>query len=745
MIDKQRPAEQAPPRDRARPAWWLPVGLLALFLLGAGTLPGGATFLGQLCGCVAVLALAQLGSLHLRDPLRLGVAPTRWLAPLLLIVVAGAATLASAVSRAGLVPTIVLPFALLLVPFVERCFCDTEARRRAMRALSLLLVVVAAIALRGRLLEGHERAAMPLGHHNLLAGVLLALLPIAVVVTFERGMWRFVGGLAGLFAAAALWFSGSFTGGAGLALQALFALGLALSLRRAGRGGLNGVLEGRSGLVVLLTAAFVLYLVLPIGWLLGAADQQLTENAETGRSLAIVQGSDSSLAARSVYAEGALRGIEAQPWLGHGVGSSAWTLHRFLEPRPGVNPASEVVVDPHSLPLQIAYETGSMGLVVVSVIAVVWAACRLRDLLRGVATLAELGANEGQSDVVGRPSRADVLHAVGFLTGLVGLLGTSAFGVSPPIAAFPVLLVVLVGGVQSTAGPRLGSWDLRSRPSGSAVPRLAVTAISVVALLVLVPKLLALREWELALGAESQGISDAAVDAHLTRARRFDGSHPLYAAWQAGRTGQELNLARAEQALEAARQSQGVAAFYLLAGSALADLKDARAERVLEVACRLDPLGALAPYHHWRATGDYASLARALASEPRLAAAVQVISDPRALEQASEQLVALEQLPPGWREVTARQLLQTVVAVPRENASVELLELAQEIDYEDATSLSLFAFRRQAWPLRIGPVLLDAGRLEELQGLVPVHHLPAKTSPWPLESCGLVDESRDRR
>ncbi len=275
-------------------------------------------------GQLAVLGSLALAARRWEDPLRLG--GWRRLVPQLLVVTAFLAMLVSPVPRAGRAAALLLPAFLMVPAAVERALARREKRDVALLLLSLATGAVAAASLVWQLVQGSSRAAMPLGHHNLLSGLLVTLLPATLLPLRRSGAPRVIAALSAGLVVTAVVRSGSLLGMTALAVEA----GLALLWWR------------RFHKLLLPCALLVLALQMP-------------------RAAAIFRGEDPSTQARLVYLDAGWRGLSARPWLGWGPGSTPWTISQYLRPRPGVNPPSEVVGDLHSLPMQILYELGGLG------------------------------------------------------------------------------------------------------------------------------------------------------------------------------------------------------------------------------------------------------------------------------------------------------------------------------------------------------------------------------------------------
>ncbi|MGE0641177.1 MAG: O-antigen ligase family protein [Thermoanaerobaculia bacterium] len=347
----------------------LPALLLALFAFHCGTLPGAAEFPAVAIGQALLLVAATLAGARI-DPLRLGRAGRLLPWALLLTVIASRA--ASPVPRAGIVALALLPAFLLLPSFVADCWATARARAAGVRSLLLLVGAVSVWSLVERARDGSERAAMPLGHHNLLAAFLVILLPLCVPGLRDRGPVRWLTLATIIAGGGALFATRSF-----LAAGVLATVALLFSARFA-----------RARQAVCGLALLALALLVP-------------------RAIAIVSGGDSSGQARAVYWRAAWDGFLERPITGWGPGSTPWTIAETMRPRPGISPAGEIVGQSHSLPLELLRELGAPGLALVVaclalfVIRRLWAPSGATDQVwveAGVASLfAALGSSLGEA------------------------------------------------------------------------------------------------------------------------------------------------------------------------------------------------------------------------------------------------------------------------------------------------------------------------------------------------------------
>lgn len=598
----------------------LPVGLLALTVFWSGTFPGAATASGALAHQVAVLAFCLLAP-NLRDPLDLGT-NGRLLLVAALVVTATSWWL-SPVSRAGVVGLTLLPAYLLLPSSIARCWQQPLSRRLGLVSLSLLTFMVCLTALVRWHTLSLPRASLPLGHHNLLAGWLVLVWPLALVAGRWPGASRwlaFATGAAGVLTMAA---TGSLLGALAIAVQILIAALWWQRLR-------PWVVPGLLTLVAL----------------------------NLPRLLTISLALDSSTLARLSYLQGGWQGLMQRPGLGWGPGAVPWTLGEFLQPLAGIHPASQVVGDLHSLPLQLAYEIGIAGLLLISAAGIVFLRRRSREL-------------EAVED--GTPGRA----------ALLGLFGGSiyALGAAPvAIPALPIAAAVVAG----TA--------LRSRPAARhRIPILS--AYLILAVVILAPIDRAHFHYDRA----RQAATPAASLTAITRAREIDADFPLYRAREAWLSAEVLgteDASSALQALHAAEAAPGLGPLWLAAGDLGHRADQSWAPAALARAQRLDPLSPLVAFHLMRvqSTDDEATRLGefALSHEPRLAAALWWSNHGEIAARVSD-LTGIPLQP-----------------IPQERAA-EPRVLALTLDRHPTLSFSLYAFRRSPWFARLAPIAMGGG------------------------------------
>ena len=629
---------------------YLPALLLLLFSAGSGTFTGAARGSWTLAGHLALIAVVLAAGRDWRDPLRLTRGGNLLLAVLALSVVLS--FYQSPVPRAGRLGLVLLPAFLLVPAFVERCWTDPAARRRGVMAVTAVVAAVAAWSLAAWWWLATPGASLPLGHHNLLAAWLLALAPLAVVPWRDGGGARWLAGAALTLAVAALAASRSLSGLAALAVV------LTVTLGRRHR--------------LWLAAAVAALAAIPGTW---------------SRVADVVAGDDVSWLARQGYMEAAWRGFLERPLFGWGPGAAHWTLGRFLTPVPGVHPPGEVVADPHSWPLRIAYEHGLAGLLLGLAVAVVFLRARL-------------------SETPADPA----LRRAAYLA----LLGVAVISLAErPLAAPAVPLAALIG-----VGALLAAGPPRAAPAGR-TPLLLAAAMA----LLLAPADLAHLAYDRAVD-EPEAEAQARL---LRRAVRLDPSFPLYRA-RLALLGDDAGGAR-----RAALDASGVAHLWLLAG-ALQNGEDA-GDALLK-ACALDPFAALAPLRLAAGAEDDPRapqwMARALLAEPRLLAAPDLVEP--LLAAAIQELRRVDGLPSGW--VDALAVAHGRVARRRDGP---LRRLALTMDGDGATALSLHSFRRWPWPAYLDAIPLYAEALLAIDLEAASRSRETEARVFTGRDCGLPD------
>jgi len=644
----------------------LPALFLGILTFWSGTFAGGATFSGAVSAHAVILAFCLLGAARWRDPLGLG-SYGKWLLPALLVAL-GAGWWLGPVPRAGIVGLVLLPAFLLIPSAVAACWRRPSERRLGLAALGLVLGLVAALALVRWQVQGSPRAAMPLGHHNLLAVWLVIIWPVGLASLAGRGAGRrILGTLVGASAVAALAVTGSFLASCALLVQSLLAaiwwkrarpwLALALVVVWIGPGAARRGIEWLQKGPVALEGA--------------AAIDGIPWSFE--RAARVLSGSDGSSRVRTGYARAGWRGSSRRPFLGWGPGSVPWTLGRFLEPVAGLHPASEVVGDLHSWPLQLGYETGAAGLALVAAIGWLFARRRHAELATTRETVLLQAA------------------LVGLGGGAVMLLGNAQ-----------VTVLALPAAVAVVAGAALACNPRPSRGAGRSAVGLGCLYL-LPAALVLLPLERAHYFYQRAVAAETR----SAALAHVRRASELDPAFPLYrarAAWLAAELGGP-DAGLAEGARRAAVEAQHLAPLWLAAGVLGLEADQPWAEEALERARRLDPLSPLPAFHLLRArpaSHDAVELGvEALAGDRRLGAAVFWEEHPELREAVLERLG--REAPGAAAMLSARTAGPTVL-------------LVQSMDVRPALSFSLFAFRRSPWPADFAPVEVRSERLSASPG-----------------------------
>lgn len=536
-------------------------------------------------------------------------------------------------------------------------------------ALALVLgsAVVALVALADPSLLAGGRAARPLGHHQLLAAWLVAFFPLPLSLLARRGTQRALG-LAGAVAiGAAVIASRSLLGLSALALQALLAH---RGTRRAWR------------------------LVLGVALLAAALAVPRVER--------VVRGEDPSARARLDYLAAGARGIAERPGLGWGPGATPWTVAHFLAPGPGRRPAGEQVGDLHSLPAALAYELGLPGALLAAGAAGAFAAARLRERRRV--------RNRRLLD--------------GALLGLAGLGFVLLGNASLAVVALPAAAAVLAGlamaagvaGADSSAAGPASRWRI---------------ALAVIYVVVAAALLVPLARAHLAYDRARESPEPEVARRELGRALQADPAFPLYRARRAWLEGAE----GAGAARIAAEEGEAIAPLWLAAGVLAREADLEWAEEALVRACRLDPLGAMAPFQLLLldpgSSGAPALAARALAAEPKLAAASLWDEHPELFAAAVARLERDERLERGWRAAFVERARR-----PREGEGRKV-EIGLAYDRGGAAAPSIFVFRRRPWPAELGVVALrgplvarfDLPSVANLASTDPVFFAPAACGP----------------
>lgn len=737
---------ERPWRDRGA-ALFITLALAAMVFY-AGTFHRGATAASQLTGAALLLLLASWGTTAFRDPLALATSRSRWwpaLLPALWLAVVGS-WLLSPVGRAGESIVIFLLPAVWAAAGAGRLLGRPAARRWALAGCAAVAVAASMWALIQQPLHEQGRAALPVGHHNQLALVLVALLPPSVL-----GVWRLAGAAgprARLVATVAVGSIVVWTVGATGSMSGLLAMTIqvvaagAWMLWRSGGGRWLGRTAASLGLLAALALA--------AAW----AGARLDVPGPVERLGAVLRLEDPSLLSRRTYAEAALHGFTERPVLGWGPGSSSWTLARHWRPAPGVHPPGEVVTDAHSLLAQTLYEVGVVGSLLLLVVIGRYGQRRLVELLRasgragepdGAGTAANgCGAEDGSVDPVRDP---ELLAAA--LLGLLGAGSCLVFGVFAVVTAVPAVLVLNLGLTAAArgGGPGRDDWPW-SWPWPR--PRVFLLLWLAAAFAWSLERAWAARSYERAIEASTvlavspgpaavegrDGILVEATARRLRAAVAADPRFPLYS----------VRL----DSWAAAEAAAGLAPLWLLAGVD-ESVDSTRRRGALERACDLDPLSALAPFELMRLEreGGVAApdrrisvrAARAIVAEPLLLAAVTFEGDPDLRAELHRQVQAWPGLPPGWIEAFEELWFGLDWSNGLEGPPRDVLQV--DADGRAAVSFSLFAFRRPPWPFSIGAVPLRSHRLEAIaaRDLPAATRLP-QTEPDPFwrPRCGLGGE-----
>lgn len=658
------PASQEPSTLGPVLLGWLPCLLLAAFAFELGTFPGAARANQTIVGHLLLLAVwvSALRSWDWGQQL-----PSRiWGMILLGTALLVGSSLSSPVPRAGWTGLSLLPAWVCVPLWMATCWRGPRALMWGLRGLAVVLASVSvwALVLRGGSAAGP--AAMPLGHHNLLAAFLLPLLGMVSVlgsIGNRRIFWDRALAITSLaLGVVALMATGSLAGGIALLVMASVVVLLKIVGEKGGQDNVTAV-----GRWVVL-GSFSVFTFLALGLLTHQYD----------RIQSLWSGTDTSLQARMTYWQAGLSGFSERPWWGWGPGSSHWTLSQHLDPRPGINPSGQVVADLHSFPLQILYELGLLGcLGAALLLAGLFSAVRSR----GVGRWQDLSSGSLFAGAAG---------------GLIGVGVFSLSGFSLDVPALPMALMpclaVLVGAPAPGFQARV---DLGAKPlkMGRVFKVLAWSSV------------ISLAAWQgsrdLAHWYYDQALRDEeARPTALRTALALDPHFPLY-AWQLSQEEPAPELA-----WRAAESARGLAVFWLTAG----DQQEDNALRVeaWRLASALDPLSA--PAYFRLATAESSAgagtrerrlwAAKALLLEPLLVAAVPWHETDGLLLEVAQELAGDPSLNVYWRH----RLLDLA---HKRRPVTEPTTMGLKLDAVPSESLSLFAFRRQPWPRIVTRIALD--------------------------------------
>ncbi|HEX6899952.1 MAG TPA: O-antigen ligase family protein [Thermoanaerobaculia bacterium] len=606
----------------------LPSLLVALFGAWCGTFAWGATWQGSGAAALSLLgALAWMGA-SWRDPLRLG--RTGRLLPLAVWIAVAASAWASPAPRAGWQAVVLLPAFLALPATVNRCWRLEADRRTGLRALALVVAGVSLWALIDWRVLGSPRAAMPLGHHNLLAAWLALLLPVASLPSRETGRWRFAGFAAGALGVAAVLASGSLTGAVALAVEAV--LGVGRRARPRQRLALLGL--------VLAVAAFQL----PRAW-------------------DIVAGNDPSAQARRAYFAAGVEGFQARPLLGWGPGAAPWTAAAFLEPVPRVRPWGEAVGDLHSLPIQLAYELGLTGLLSILGLLVLFFSRRIAE----------------RQD--GRDPALLTCGLLGLAGGAVASLGSGAVAVTAlPLAAAVAAGAALAGGGRGRSGP------------DSPVPARIYAAAALVALLPAGVARWHYDQAVAADVGGRSGEAEAQLREAVRADPSFPLYPMRLALLRAREDGGKTEAS--ELALEAAEDGVAVPALWSVAGILGYSARRPWVGMALDGACSLDPLNPFPPFYRmlsYRSVPEAPAYgAHALLIEPRIAAATVWERNPALFRRALETVRRWPGVDAGWKEA----LLRAAPHPGEGTGAVEEIQMTIDHEQQETLSLAVFRRRQ---------------------------------------------------
>ncbi len=678
---------------------------LAAMVFFAGTFHRGVTALALAVGAVLLLGFAFIGSRCL-DPLGVEGKHWRWW-PALVVVFWLAVVLSwalSPVGRAGEAIVLFLLPAIWASAGIGRLLGSPGAVRLALGGVALVGLGAASRGLATLSLHEQGRAALPIGHHNQLALVLVALCPAVLL-----GVWRNlrlavprlrVGATcaAGAVMVTALVATGSMSGLLALLVQTA---GFAVwwYMKRTGRR-----LPGALGLLIAVSG----FLALAAAW----AATRLDVPGPLARVGAVLRLEDPSLLARRTWAEAAFAGFAERPVVGWGPGSTGWTLASHWRPAPGVHPPGEVVTDAHSLLAQAPYEVGAVGVLLLLLLLARYLRARVSDLAD--------------------PEARDPQLLAAALAGLLGAAVCLMFGVFAVVTAVPSVMVLNLGMVSAArargvSAGKPGRWRILARA--------CLCVLFVAGLAWTWQRALAVRHYERAISAAAVDDEASALESTelLAAASAADPSFPLY-------------LLRSDPSA-AARAARGLAPLWLRAGFDSELDVDSRRE-ALEMACDLDPLSPLAPFELMRlereagvAAGDPRvgeRAARAILAEPLLLASPAFEGDPDLRAEVYRKVESWPGLPPGWFAAFAERWPGLDWSNGGEGPPS--IGLSVDADSDPAVSFSLFAFRRPPWPFSVGAVPLREHRLRSLEEpALPAPSTLPQTVPEPflVPSCGV--------
>lgn len=625
----------------------VPAALLVVFAFACGTLVGGTGALATVTGHAVILTFALWGAFAWRDPLLLG---KRW--SWFVWVCLGLALLSdleSPVSRAGWTGLALAPALLFLPAAIARCWRRDESQVAAL-SLALVVVAVSAWSIYTWLYLGLSRAALPLGHHNLLAAFLVPIVPLSAAGLTRRGAHRWVALLALVLGVGAVLATRSLDGAAALAVELLV---------------VGFLWKGARG--------WVLMAVLLVGLLL------------TPRASRVLSGADSSLRARTTYVQAGASGILRRPILGWGPGSVPWTISMQLEPRLGVNPASQVIGDLHCLPLQWAYEMGLAGLAALVALAWLFVRARVRE----------------------DPTAGAPFDRRWIIAGVAGLLVEALSNSQIEVVALSVMLAVLCGAWLS-AGENSewrGMNDARKERRRGAILLLAGA-------LVLLPLDSAHLFYSWAHASNGTGRLR-----RLEWATKLDPHFPLYRFRLALSLAGSRPRHAAQEAFVAASEAHGLAPLWLTAGLIARQTGAESATKALLTACRLDRLAPLPPFFAALTSGDERQASRLLAQsfllEPSLAAAQELESRHWLFAHGVVRLLKTPQAPLRWR----LDFKRAVAVARRSSSNSASIHLVLDADQSAYLSFSVYAFRRAPWPVRLASVALRRSGVDAMSSV----------------------------
>jgi hypothetical protein len=270
----------------------------------------------------------------------------------------------------------------------QRFAASPRRRRQAAVVIAMLGGSVAAYAIYDWLVLSTPRAAMPLGHHNMLGGFLCLILPLQALVALSssfRSRERWVA--AGTAALGVVALVGSESLGSAIGILAAVPIVVAATLivqwrdAKATPDGAEVRSNAASPQQTRWTRGLTAFAIFCA--ILAAAAQTAPGQRIQARMAHLASGAgDRSGTERVEFAKGALAGLtETHPWIGFGPGMTPLAFPLDLRQRVIRQAEGVAVTHLHSTPVQTAYELGIIGFVLTTLTGILAAIALLRRLL----------------------------------------------------------------------------------------------------------------------------------------------------------------------------------------------------------------------------------------------------------------------------------------------------------------------------------------------------------------------------